>query len=351
MGRVRFAILIFLLLLMFLLPLKMLLRWSFGLSYLVSIPEWSLNICNIAMSADEETFYNMKRLHAVFAFRPSLSWRPPRGRCRSDARRPWKQYQRTFHNHFDRKSAPRRPWQPRIEQISLPDLPAANRFRQLGRVDRCTTCHLGIDGAGGQRGDEPYLAHPRLDLFVGEDSPHPMSRFGCTACHEGQGGATDFAWAGHTPNDVEQEARWRRQYGWFRNPHWDWPMLPGRFVESRCLACHSEATDLEPTERFRDPPAARLHGRLSPRAATGLHGLPRNERRRFLGPRKLGPSLQALPKRWTPPTSRTASAIRRDFSPDAPYHACSAFTSTFPARRWPRRRGEKKWRFRASSNT
>ena len=44
MGRVRFAIMIFLLLLMLLLPLKMLLRWSFGLSYLVSIPEWSLNI-------------------------------------------------------------------------------------------------------------------------------------------------------------------------------------------------------------------------------------------------------------------------------------------------------------------
>jgi len=44
MGRGRFAIMIFLLLLMLLLPLKMLLRWSFGLSYLVSIPEWSLNI-------------------------------------------------------------------------------------------------------------------------------------------------------------------------------------------------------------------------------------------------------------------------------------------------------------------
>ncbi len=44
MGRVRFAIMIFLLLLMLLLPLKMLLRWSVGLSYLVSIPEWSLNI-------------------------------------------------------------------------------------------------------------------------------------------------------------------------------------------------------------------------------------------------------------------------------------------------------------------
>ncbi len=43
LGRTRYLLMILLLLLAVALPLKMLLRWSFGLSYLVSIPEWSLN--------------------------------------------------------------------------------------------------------------------------------------------------------------------------------------------------------------------------------------------------------------------------------------------------------------------
>jgi len=44
MGRGRYALMVVLLLLVVLLPLKMILRWSFDLSYLVSIPEWSLNL-------------------------------------------------------------------------------------------------------------------------------------------------------------------------------------------------------------------------------------------------------------------------------------------------------------------
>jgi hypothetical protein len=43
LGRWRFLLMVLLLLAMITLPLKMLLRWSFGLSYIVSIPEWSLN--------------------------------------------------------------------------------------------------------------------------------------------------------------------------------------------------------------------------------------------------------------------------------------------------------------------
>jgi hypothetical protein len=44
MGRVRFAIMVFLLLLMVLLPIKMLGRWTCNLSYIVSIPEYRLNL-------------------------------------------------------------------------------------------------------------------------------------------------------------------------------------------------------------------------------------------------------------------------------------------------------------------
>lgn len=110
-----------------------------------------------------------------------------------------------------------------------------------------------------QRGlDQPYAGHPRLDLFVGPHSPHPAAQFGCTVCHEGQGSATAFEWASHTPNDLDARRRWKQQYGWFDNPHWDFPMYPKRFAESLCLKCHHRVVDLEPSERFPDPPAPKL---------------------------------------------------------------------------------------------
>ena len=43
LGRGRFLLMVLLLLAMLTLPLKMLLRWTCNLSFIVSIPEWSLN--------------------------------------------------------------------------------------------------------------------------------------------------------------------------------------------------------------------------------------------------------------------------------------------------------------------
>ncbi len=105
---------------------------------------------------------------------------------------------------------------------------------------------------------QPYSSHPRLDLFVGSTSPHGKQEMGCTICHEGQGSATEFKWASHTPNDPAEAERWRKEYGWFDNHHWVLPMQPHRFVESSCLKCHHEVTELEPSERFPDPPAPKL---------------------------------------------------------------------------------------------
>lgn len=106
--------------------------------------------------------------------------------------------------------------------------------------------------------EHPLAAHPRLDLFVGSSSPHPMSEFGCTVCHGGQGSATSFAWASHTPNDESDRSRWRDQHGWFGNQFWPEPMLPTRFAESACLKCHHHVTDLATSPRFPQAPAAKL---------------------------------------------------------------------------------------------
>ncbi len=105
---------------------------------------------------------------------------------------------------------------------------------------------------------QPYCGHPRLDLFVGSASPHPAAEYGCTICHAGQGSATQFEFASHNPNGPEDRTRWAQEYGWFRNGHWDFPMLARRFSESSCLKCHHDVTDLEPTERYPDPPAPKL---------------------------------------------------------------------------------------------
>ena len=104
----------------------------------------------------------------------------------------------------------------------------------------------------------PYSSHPRLDLLVGSLSPHPMSEFGCTICHDGQGSATEFKFASHTPNDPQERVCWLGEHGWFWNHHWDFPMLPERFLEASCLKCHHAVTDLAPSERFADPPAPKL---------------------------------------------------------------------------------------------
>lgn len=55
----------------------------------------------------------------------------------------------------------------------------------LNRVDRCTTCHLGVQWKGLENAPEPFRTHPQEIL-----EKHPIDRFGCTICHGGQGYAT-----------------------------------------------------------------------------------------------------------------------------------------------------------------
>ncbi len=261
------------------------------------------------MRTSERTYYNLKRLHLWMAVSSLLLLAVTVWTLIADHNRQWKQYQRTFQDRIQpRMTAARiRQEQSRespdqeelgrlrrmlreqrpslgkrllrlplidalgrplaIEQIWLPELTIDYNFRQVARFDRCMTCHQGIDqtlpGDPSQPAfprslPHPYRSHPRLDLFVGSPSPHPMTEFGCTICHDGQGSATELKWASHTPNDAAQRDRWREDYGWFRNPHWDLPMLPKRFAQSRCLKCHHEVTDLESSRRWPDPPAQKL---------------------------------------------------------------------------------------------
>lgn len=141
---------------------------------------------------------------------------------------------------------------------------------------------------------QPFTSHPRLDLFVGSSSPHDMQKVGCTICHDGQGSATSFQWASHTPNSEVQEEEWRSRYGWEPNHHWIFPMFPSRFAESTCLKCHHEVVDLLPSERFPEPPAPKLMEGYTLVREMGCFGC--HEINGYDGPtRRIGPDVRSEP--------------------------------------------------------
>ena len=84
------------------------------------------------------------------------------------------------------------------------------------RVDRCTTCHLGVADTSMARAPEPFRLHPRSI-----HTPADFDRFGCTACHGGQGPATTAADAHGTAPDAGP------------------PILPLRYAEAGCGRCHA----------------------------------------------------------------------------------------------------------------
>ncbi|MGD0498956.1 MAG: c-type cytochrome [Bryobacteraceae bacterium] len=124
----------------------------------------------------------------------------------------WKTYQQEFH---------------RLEAVGEPNaaaksevLNAALVIRQellpgLQRVDRCTTCHLGVEDPTMKNAPQPFTFHANL-------GPHVPAKFGCTVCHGGQGLATD------------------KQNAHGNAPFWQEPLLPRDYVRASCGRCHKE---------------------------------------------------------------------------------------------------------------
>ncbi|HWA99079.1 MAG TPA: hypothetical protein VG713_11330 [Pirellulales bacterium] len=177
----------------------------------------------------------------------------------------------------------------RINDVKIVDRSLAVRYL-LQSVAWGKPLELGI-----RRGvPQPFNSHPRLDLFVGSLSPHKLGDVGCTICHEGQGSATQFKWASHTPNTPSEADVWSTKHGWFNNHHWIYPMMPTRFAESTCLKCHHEVTELEASERFPDPPAPKVVEGFNTIRQFGCFGC--HEINGWDGPKKRrGPDLRAEP--------------------------------------------------------
>jgi mono/diheme cytochrome c family protein len=252
----------------------------------------------------------------------------------------------------------------KIQQYTLADLPIDYSFKYVTRFDRCTTCHLGMErpaftkAALGkltpenlpeglenrladarklllerqERGEKftfdpsdlptklraanldgseitEYSVHPRLDLFVESNSPHPAEKFGCTICHGGQGSATDFVLASHTPNDAAQKADWIKEHEWASNHYWDYPMLPKRFLESSCLKCHYQVTDMiRYGSKLEAPKLIRGYNLVRESGCFGCH-----EIASIKGGREIGPDLRLEP---SPPLEAYTPAERAKMTAD-----------------------------------
>ncbi len=119
----------------------------------------------------------------------------------------WRHYQHGYLSMIRNRSEAntlRRHFQGGIHQIWLPE---------LGVVDRCTSCHVGLTEASlSDVARQPYRKHPAI--------PHNLEQFGCTVCHRGQGAATTVAEA-HSSTLA-----------------WEQPILPAKYNESSCGQCH-----------------------------------------------------------------------------------------------------------------
>jgi sulfur oxidation c-type cytochrome SoxX len=138
----------------------------------------------------------------------------------------------------------------KVDQIVLKDITDDVVYMRVPKVDRCTTCHLGIANPEYKNAPQPFTAHPNLELYIGKNSPHPLEEFGCTSCHQGRGRGTDFVSAAHTPSSKEEEEEWKKKYHWHEYHHWETPMYPVQYTEAGCFKCHSTETTIKGAEKL-----------------------------------------------------------------------------------------------------
>jgi len=195
----------------------------------------------------------------------------------------------------------------KVQQILLSNLYNDQPFKQIPRVDRCITCHQGIDNVKNADNPIPFKTHPKMELFIASSSKHPMESFGCTSCHGGLDRATDFQSAGHTPRDEKQKEEWIKKYGWHTDEFLTTPMLASDKVESGCYKCHNSSPEVSQA-------AALDNGRNLIRmyGCFGCHKLPGYE-----GVRKVGPDLATVSGKLTKDWVRKWLADPKAFKSEA----------------------------------
>lgn len=106
------------------------------------------------------------------------------------------------------------------EKMKVVFLPDANAN------DLCGTCHIAMENPMFKDDPNPLKAHPK-EILV----DHPISNYGCTLCHHGQG-------VGLT---VE------KGHGFEEN--WESPRLPLAYTQASCFECHENVYGLKGAEK------------------------------------------------------------------------------------------------------
>jgi mono/diheme cytochrome c family protein len=130
---------------------------------------------------------------------------------------PWRHHQRQYRrlllaSEDEKQRKLGEEFSVRIRQVDLP---------QLGTTDRCVSCHVGLDNPAMADAPQPFRVHSGDYL-----KHHPVARYGCTVCHQGQGLATNF-------NDSKAT-----------DVHWDYPLLPPELTQASCGSCHAADSPL-----------------------------------------------------------------------------------------------------------
>jgi len=123
----------------------------------------------------------------------------------------WKRYQREYKSLIHEL-------QDSLDDVSYHD-EGAHQYdiEGLHRIDRCVSCHMGIDNPDLANQEQPFASHPGTFL---ED--HPVEKYACTICHGGQGRAMNKKDAHALDPDVR----------------WDHQLLSQPYLQSTCGQCH-----------------------------------------------------------------------------------------------------------------
>ena len=138
----------------------------------------------------------------------------------------------------------------KVQQTVVSDVKYDVNFAKVATVDRCVSCHMGIEESKFIDEEQPYAAHPNLDLIGSSSSPHPFNEFGCSSCHSGRSRGTGFTSTTHSPFDQAQKKDWEEKYGWEVMHHWLQPMLPSEYSQAGCFKCHTQQPYLEGADQL-----------------------------------------------------------------------------------------------------
>ena len=136
-----------------------------------------------------------------------------------DGKREWKDYQAIYKATLLEKIG--RDRNPALYQRIADEKPEIKQVvvDEWKAVDRCTTCHLGIEDPLFAGAKQPYARHPYPELL----KKHPVEKYGCTICHGGQGLATTYYGSSHKTID-----------------NWPVTLVAKGLMQSRCGYCHKD---------------------------------------------------------------------------------------------------------------